>query len=158
MGRSMEISFLGATPRDATRAERTMRSRSGISFIQLYFLRDAIRPEIWTRKTGARGSDEGRDDGERGTTESEPGAKGERRIDNSQDRIVPGAKKRSISKCYRMVETLARRVRRSVHLPFLLPVSLGENCFIRARGSTCGSANWRKYFDNVINAQLIHQR
>jgi len=61
MRRSMEIPFPGTTPH-AAKARRTMRSGSGISFIQLYFLRETIRPEIWTRKTEDRGDDEGRND------------------------------------------------------------------------------------------------
>jgi len=52
------------------------------------------------------------------------------RVDNSQDRIVPGAKNRSIPECYRMTETLAGRAPHPPSENALLKI--GENCFIRA--------------------------
>lgn len=54
-----------------------------------------------------------------------------KRVDNSQDRIVPGAKNRSIPECYRMAETLASRVL-LLRASLLLKTPPGENCFIRA--------------------------
>lgn len=65
-------------------------------------------------ETGPRrreGSEKGATKKRKRGRESEPGCEGDcarKRVDNSQDRIVPGAKNRSIPECYRMVETRER--------------------------------------------------
>lgn len=121
----MEIPLLDSTPREWGEQCAGL----GTSFIQLQFLRDAIRPEIWMRKKVETGSwQRWRKEAKKERQREDEG--GERkRVDNSQDRIVPRAKNRSIPKCYRMAETLASRV---LLRTLLLKIPLRENCFIRA--------------------------
>ncbi|KAI4501466.1 hypothetical protein M0802_003343 [Mischocyttarus mexicanus] len=47
--RSMEITFLGLLPQES---HRVGEEQCGTSFTQLWFLRGAICPEIWTSSKG----------------------------------------------------------------------------------------------------------
>lgn len=92
----------------------------------------------------ARGgrSDEGLQAGAKGSEKENPtpvtgrgGGRGRPGVDNSQDRIVPGAKNQSIPACYRMVETLVEQVPSHAH-PLLLKMPLRDGDGFIPRGDS----------------------
>lgn len=117
MARSMEIPPLGSIPRD--REEQCAGLEHLLYNYSFYrgtrSVRKYGREKGRWYETGSRGVRwlEGSEKGT--TTKSKKESQGRegsgqrgKRVDNSQDRIVPGAKNRSIPECYRMVETRSR--------------------------------------------------
>lgn len=134
----MEIPPLGSSPRD----RREQCAGLGHLLYNYSFYRTTRsarkygreREMVWDGPMAWGGAKEAKKESDKGESEKDiPGWEGggeRKRVDNSQDRIVPGAKNRSVPECYRMVETraLAGRLLRTL----LLKMPPGENCFIRA--------------------------
>lgn len=108
----MEIPLLSRCDSMGTRRNNAPVS-GNIFYTIIVFTRDARFSRKYERErgTGARGGGwrkEAREERNGETREAEE-KRARKRVDNSQDRIVPGAKNRSIPECYRMAETLASR-------------------------------------------------